>query len=500
MRGKARCLVGECHCINPVSYGDGKYNCDTKHWSDASDHMIISLTQMEDHLVSIIANVQYFVRGVAVRTDGAIVIRGPGRTTCSNNDGCKPYAYCFSGVCHCRDELLGDGTTCRPAPRHKCKSKKDCHPFAKCLTGHCICYDSAGNGKYCRIGWTGCYKSNPCGWNSICALDPLIPDHAWCLCEIGTDKHGDCIECTKDEHCKSFGRCEDNKCFCRDELTRAHSRCIRNHALPCASDWRMGCGQGVCLIDPLLPKDVECKCNKGYIDEFPYGCIECRSNRDCRSYSTCVNRVCKCRAEMIKKGKTCTPAALHKCRNSRDCHPKAKCFYGKCICQGETTGTGRQCRKSLPCSNVQRLSCGDHAGCLVDPSNPEEPICRCHKGFKMSKDNKCLDVDECKSSKARCGHRCRNTVGSFHCVPCPPGYTEGRDGACNAPDQCDCGEHEECYDGECVCEEGYEISKFGDCVWPDDEWLSVDKANVAQAFSDVCVVALGLFGYQAIAV
>ena len=31
---------------------------------------------MEDHLVSIIANVQYFVRGVAVRTDGAIVIRG----------------------------------------------------------------------------------------------------------------------------------------------------------------------------------------------------------------------------------------------------------------------------------------------------------------------------------------------------------------------------------------------------------------------------------------
>ena len=38
----------------------------------------------------------------------------------------------------------------------------------------------------------------------------------------------------------------------------------------------------------------------------------------------------------------------------------------------------------------------------------------------------------------------------------------------SAPDQCDCGENEECYDGECVCEEGYEISQYGDCVWPDD--------------------------------
>lgn len=37
-----------------------------------------------------------------------------------------------------------------------------------------------------------------------------------------------------------------------------------------------------------------------------------------------------------------------------------------------------------------------------------------------------------------------------------------------APSQCVCGEHEECYDGECVCEEGYEINEDGECAWPDE--------------------------------
>ena len=34
--------------------------------------------------------------------------------------------------------------------------------------------------------------------------------------------------------------------------------------------------------------------------------------------------------------------------------------------------------------------------------------------------------------------------------------------------QCDCGEHEECFNDECVCQEGYEIDEYGDCVWPDE--------------------------------
>ncbi|XP_078374225.1 thrombospondin-4-like [Oculina patagonica] len=102
----------------------------------------------------------------------------------------------------------------------------------------------------------------------------------------------------------------------------------------------------------------------------------------------------------------------------------------------------------------------------------------------MSKDNKCLDEDECKSRKARSGKRCRNTIGSFHCVPCPRGYTEGKNGQCLAPGQfqCVCGENEECLNDECVCQEGYEMDEYGDCVWPDDDKITSDASRLNKAF------------------
>lgn len=42
-------------------------------------------------------------------------------------------------------------------------------------------------------GWLACFEFYPCGWNSICAVDKFMSNHAWCLCEIGTDKDGNCI-------------------------------------------------------------------------------------------------------------------------------------------------------------------------------------------------------------------------------------------------------------------------------------------------------------------
>ncbi|XP_078374221.1 uncharacterized protein LOC144657746 isoform X2 [Oculina patagonica] len=370
--------------------------------------------------------------------NGATCHPAPGRTACSSNNDCKRYSECRVGVgvCFCKDELIGDGTICKSARRHKCTSNKDCHSFAICLTGYCICQlKTSGNGRYCRTGRTYCYH-DPCGWNAVCAIDPILPNHKWCQCKVGTDKNGDCVECTKDEHCirktttleheEVYGRCKDNKCVCRDELRKTQYGCAPNRtphkckdnkdchvkakcddgicicqgntvgngkfcrdAKPCDPGWK-SCGHGVCLIDPLIPSRTDCKCNKGFFEDFPHGCVECSRNQDCPSYSTCVNRMCKCRAELVKKGKTCQPAPLHKCRNSKDCHSKAKCFYGKCVCQGDTTGNGRNCRDSKPCTAAQSASCGSHSTCLLDPIFPEDPICRCHKGFKMSKDNKCL--------------------------------------------------------------------------------------------------------------
>ena len=41
------------------------------------------------------------------------------------------------------------------------------------------------------------------------------------------------------------------------------------------------------------------------------------------------------------------------------------------------------------------------------------------------------DIDECLTGESRCsGDRCRNTVGSYTCIPCLPGFVESEDGLC----------------------------------------------------------------------
>ncbi|CAH3030824.1 unnamed protein product, partial [Porites evermanni] len=451
----------------------------------------------------------------------------PGRTGCKSNSDCKVWAECTDGTCHCRAELQGDGNTCNKAPRKKCKAKQDCHPHASCMNGHCVCSDMAGNGEYCRKQWLPCVK-NWCGLNDHCAMDPIHPQHHWCLCRIGTDEHGNCVECFTDGHCGNInGRCIRNKCHCQDELILSHSRCIQNKHRPvCKKDNhchpKAKCEDGRCMCQgrtvgngeycrgfltnpytffkPLKPLtqplgDLGDPLPVTFtmfpiMDLFPRGCVECQKSEECASNAYCDWFACKCKDELIKKGKECLLAPLQKCKQASECNPKAKCFFGNCICQGSTTGNGKFCRDAVPCSNATLLLCGGKASCLADPLLPQIPICRCHKGFRLSKSKTCEDIDECKTLKARCGNRCRNTVGSYYCDKCPRGFTEGRDGVCIGPrplhfipaglkkrgtgdeketsDECDCEENEECYEGDCYCAEGYDRDEFGKCVSMDN--------------------------------
>ena len=43
-----------------------------------------------------------------------------------------------------------------------------------------------------QLEWLPCVK-NWCGLNDHCAMDPIHPQHHWCLCRIGTDEHGNCV-------------------------------------------------------------------------------------------------------------------------------------------------------------------------------------------------------------------------------------------------------------------------------------------------------------------
>uniref|UniRef100_A0A087YHW1 Cell adhesion molecule-related/down-regulated by oncogenes n=1 Tax=Poecilia formosa TaxID=48698 RepID=A0A087YHW1_POEFO len=73
---------------------------------------------------------------------------------------------------------------------------------------------------------------------------------------------------------------------------------------------------------------------------------------------------------------------------------------------------------------------------IISRSNGASRITRqsCPVGY-TSRDGACTDVDECLLKKP-CQHKCRNTVGSFHCL-CPPGYKllpNGR--SCKDIDEC----------------------------------------------------------------
>ncbi|KAM7447354.1 hypothetical protein ABFA07_004370 [Porites harrisoni] len=579
VKGEAVCLRGECHCTNPLARGDGRlicdsylfYRCPPYHekrcssnpplytnahciWSYKVSIEVVFCKCNEGHfgMAGVLGCLkaaedpdgkrpclgdQYcpplaFCNSKTKRCqcrhglvgNGVTCRPAPGRTGCKSNSDCKVWAECTDGTCHCRAELQGDGNTCNKAPRKKCKATQDCHPHATCMNGHCVCSDMAGNGEYCRKQWLPCVK-NWCGLNDHCAMDPIHPQHHWCLCRIGTDEHGNCVECFTDGHCGSInGRCIRNKCHCQDELILSHSRCIQNKHRPvckkdnhchskakcedgrcmcqgrtvgngeycrdakdCPKNWLGMCKKfgdfGECVGEPLNPLgNGHCKCYKGYYDLFPRGCVECQKSEECASNAYCDWFACKCKDELIKKGKQCLPAPVQKCKQASECHPKAKCFFGNCICQGSTTGNGKFCRDAVPCSNATLLLCGGKASCLADPLLPQIPICRCHKGFRLSKNKTCEDIDECKTLKARCGNRCRNTVGSYYCDKCPRGFTEGRDGVCIASDECDCEENEECYEGDCYCAEGYDRDEFGKCVSMDNGLLLSGAQSIQVPF------------------
>ncbi len=56
----------------------------------------------------------------------------------------------------------------------------------------------------------------------------------------------------------------------------------------------------------------------------------------------------------------------------------------------------------------------------------------------------CEDINECQQSpNGGCSdlRECENTMGSFQCGPCPPGYVEDGDFNCRFSDPCAAGVH-----------------------------------------------------------
>lgn len=107
------------------------------------------------------------------------------------------------------------------------------------------------------------------------------------------------------------------------------------------------------------------------------------------------------------------------------------------------------------CSST--ISCPSNQECVFANGDLSHGLCTCPRGFALSVDGSCKDIDECQLNANICstGAICTNLIGSFKCS-CPLGgdpYGEGclgelvREGCFH---DSDCDSMKACIDGQCI--------------------------------------------------
>lgn len=190
-------------------------------------------------------------------------------------------------------------------------------------------------------------------------------------------------------------------------------------------------------------------------------------------------------------------------RPTRHCD-SSPCFRGvRCT----DTRDGFQCGPCPDGYTGNGITCSDVDECKYHPCYPGvrcvnlAPGFRCDAcpvgftgpmvqgvGINFAKTNKqvCTDVDECRNGACVLNSICINTLGSYRCGPCKPGYTGDQtrgcktERSCRNPEQNPCSVHAQCIeerqgDVTCVCGvgwagDGYVCGKDVDIdSYPDEE-------------------------------
>ncbi len=265
---------------------------------------------------------------------------------CQKDSDCKafnpspPYAYrstqiCLANKCQngCRrDSDCSLGYICKKNICEKgCRSNRDCPQSSVCKNNQCVkvcrsrydCYrqrdrrvcdtksgvcvqclssrecqiyygrDFASRKPVCNLKEKrcGCWKSSDCR--------TTFPNSVQPTCDL---KKNECVECTKDVHCRRGLICSKNKCIagCRSDRDCPRGKYCNlknNQCVECTSDKH--CKGGVCN-----------SLNR---------CVECLRDRDCKAGYICdtVNNTC------YQKGKK---QICQTCKSSKDCSAGLKCI------------------------------------------------------------------------------------------------------------------------------------------------------------------------------
>ncbi len=481
--------------------------------------------------------------------------------TCNDDDVCTENDACSDGKCvgqavvcttpdgdsYCSDDDATYNTfilpgTCETANNIGCIYERTSYPCENCKAsceGFC-------DGVVCP------QISNSCLIN-VC--DPKSPDDPPCSpinkdegtpCSIVTDSstdagycgNGNCVECTKDEHCTHYpsfwescyiAKCENYSCV---YSFNSEATCSKR----CLDGIQYGTGDCV-LLDALDITSATCNGNQkscnGYecLDDHSACRIDCADDAHCMPTHYCHGDEC---ALKIVDGSSCDlkyenrDCASGYCDSSTDGPALGLCCRpadtNDCCQKDEDCPSGKLCRNSTAqCLNGEIGSpCDDHEDCHEDGyCKAEKCTERLENGADGCSDNamcisnhcdssqegpetgRCCARNECCNEKSDCpeNHVCKDYV----CTSEAEGQPCNNDDDCNSSTYCAGGTcttllskgetctgdnqcaTKHCTDDVCCNEEckqdGYSCSQNGDCLKDAGQSCAVDD----DCLSEHCV-------------
>lgn len=395
--------------------------------------------------------------------------------TCTNPctaSPCGPNAVCsitnHRATCSCLTAFMPNPTPtygCVREPANICASTADCPPSFGCVNALCR---------------PGCSADTNCVSNERCEKGVCQP------------------MCRRDDECRTSEICQDLICVsgCRtDNECASHESCINQQcADPCAQA-KSACGS--CAECSVINHAIQCTCAAGMIgngyegcsqqlqrcdsycqcDEHGFFCAQtCNLDAECGCGQKCSGGKCrtKCNPGACPAGQLCQRGAcVAGCRSNGDCPTDLTCINRLCL---------NPCLKKETC-NDERALCkvNEHrAYCMCPDGSPKDPKRRCEVAECVN-DNQCSAEKRCDGGICQnpclqdgaCGRDAQCRVVNRHAeCSCPPGRVGNPLVECTFAGGCagsSCGPNSQCHDlpgggVKCMCQQGCVGSPITGCL------------------------------------